>query len=103
MSSQYPDAPKAQPVDNPNWSKLNLQTRNLWEESIEHKYLIKMIKDYDTQVDHTTPATIGWCYGRSWATMRRRYVGSENQKSNLRFPKQVSLPQRLLSVIPPTT
>jgi hypothetical protein len=50
MACSSPDAPKGQAGDEPNWTKLNLQTRNSWEESIEHKYLIKMIKDYDAQL-----------------------------------------------------
>jgi len=33
-----------------NWSKLTLRLRNSWEETLEARYLLSMIKDYDSQL-----------------------------------------------------
>jgi len=45
MGSQNRDTPKGSHADT-NWSKLNLELRNQWEESIDRNYLATMTTDY---------------------------------------------------------
>merc|ERR1740121_573469 len=50
MGSEPRDEPKGQAGGDLNWEKMNLEGRNKWEETTESKYLGKMVKDFDTQL-----------------------------------------------------
>jgi len=53
MGAELKDEPKAAALSSDgsfSWEKLNLETRNKWEETIEAKYLSKMVKDFDSQL-----------------------------------------------------
>merc|ERR1740121_1284285 len=82
MGSEPRDEPKGQAGGDLNWEKMNLEGRNKWEETTESKYLGKMVKDFDTQLQDLF---------KKWGGAEEdgKFVAELTEQADLRsFPKE---------------